>query len=61
MQYSEILFINGNAFDFFPPVHRLFVQGPIKPKAGPGLDVHSGPYFKSSQNLNIFDELKYIM
>ena len=38
-----------------------FNQGPIKPRVGPGLDVHLGSYSKSPKNLNIFDELKYIM
>ena len=39
---------------------RLY-QGLIKQRVGPGPDVHSGPYSKSFKNLNIFDELKYIV
>ena len=37
------------------------MQHPIKPRVGPGPDVHSGPYSKLSQKFKYFDELNYIM
>ena len=44
-------------------------QGPVKPKVGTGPNVRVGLYYiyiyntilKRPKNLNIFDELKYIM